>query len=634
MKLFKTLILLIFLSFGAKSQVLTPVKWDVSTKKIDDKNYDLIFKAHIDFGWKLYGLKIPDGGPVATKISIQDNPNIELIGEVKQLSKSVKKHDKSFDMELEIFKKEAVFAQRIKLKSAGDIKVVASVEFMSCDDQRCLPPSDEEFEFNIKAEVNNETKPVSNDSETSLITLFFLAFLGGLAAIFTPCVFPMIPMTVSFFIKQKGKFQALFYGFSIIVIYVLIGTIVAVTLGADFANFLSTHWIPNMIFFAVFIIFAISFFGYFEITMPSFLVNKSSAKEESSGVLGPFFMALTLVLVSFSCTGPIVGTILVASAGGKVLMPIVGMLGFSLAFSLPFTLFALFPSWLQKMPKSGGWLNAVKVVLGFIELALALKFLSIADQAYHWGILDREVYLAFWVVIFAGLVLYLIKKIKFPHDDKSTNISLARGAFAVIVLSFTIYLGAGLFGQPLKTLSGYLPPDRGFNLLNIFDEKKKDTHDASVKYSDFLHLPHGLTGYFDIEQAREASVREGKPIFIDFTGHGCVNCREMEARVWSDPKVLEILKRDYILLALYVDDKTKLPESEWVKSTYDGKMKKTIGKINANYQIEKYNVNAQPYYVLTNENDENLISPKAYDLSIDNFVEFLKKGVEAYKKQK
>ena len=482
----------------------------------------------------------------------------------------------------------------------------------------------------------------------SLWTFMVVAFVFGLGALLTPCVFPMIPMTVSFFTNgsaNRGQaiFKALLYGFSIIAIYTLVGTIVAKLFGADGANFISTHWLPNLIFFAVFIIFAMSFFGMFEITLPSSFLTKVDAQADRGGLIGVFFMAFTLVLVSFSCTGPIVGSILVASAGGETLRPVVGMLGFSLAFALPFTLFAIFPSWLNSLPKSGGWLNSVKVVLGFIELALALKFLSIADQVYHWGILDREIYLALWIVIFTLMGFYLLGKLKFSHDSDIKHISVPRLFLAIVTFGFVVYLVPGLFGAPLKALSGYLPPQstHDFDLNSIVRQNGGgSTTTTSLagnqlcetpKYADFLHLPHGLQGYFDLEQAKRCAAEQGKPIFIDFTGHGCVNCREMEANVWSDPEVLKRLQENYVIAALYVDDRTELPQSEWYTSTHDGKEKKTIGRKYADYQITKFNVNAQPYYVLMDENENMLVKPIAYDLSVENFVNFLDAGVEAYK---
>ncbi|MEJ8756416.1 cytochrome c biogenesis protein CcdA [Pontibacter sp. H259] len=500
------------------------------------------------------------------------------------------------------------------------------------------------------AEVNALTEPATDQGD--IWEFMLVAFGAGLVALLTPCVFPMVPMTVSFFTnsggsRAQGIIKAVVYGLSIIAIYTIIGTIVARLFGADGANFLSTHWLPNVLFFLIFVIFAMSFFGMFEITLPSSWLTKVDAQADRGGWMGVFFMAFTLVLVSFSCTGPIVGSILVASAGGETVRPILGMFAFAMAFALPFTLFAIFPSWLSSLPKSGGWLNSVKVVLGFIELALALKFLSVADQVYHWGILDREVYLALWIVIFTLMGFYLLGKLKFSHDSDVKYISVPRLFFAIVTFGFVVYLVPGLFGAPLRALSGYLPPQttQDFDINKIVRQSagsssntnttvlagNKNEQCEAPKYADFLHLPHGLQGYFDLEQAKKCAAAEGKPIFIDFTGHGCVNCREMEQNVWSDPAVLKRLREEYVVVALYVDDRTELPQNEWYTSTYDGKEKKTIGKKYADYQITKFNVNAQPYYVLMDENENVLVKPTAYDLNINNFVKFLDAGVQAYK---
>ncbi len=500
-------------------------------------------------------------------------------------------------------------------------------------------------------------------------TFFLLAFGSGLAALLTPCVFPMVPLTVSFFGSsqvpsedqvvhlnssgsglrdktRKGFRKAMLYGFFIILIYVVAGTVVAYINGPEFANWLSTHWLPNVLFFLIFLIFAMSFLGLFEITLPSSFINKvDGLSNKKGGWLGVFFMAFTLVLVSFSCTGPIVGSVLVLSAGGAVLKPIIGMFAFSLALALPFTVFAVFPQWMERLWKSGGWMQDVKVVLGFLELALALKFLSIADQVYHWGILDREVYLALWIVIFSLLGFYLLGKIKL-YDNENQKTSVPKLMLAIISFSFVVYMIPGMVGAPLKSLSGYLPPmttqefvmgnPPNSNVLPGGTEGNTEAENNVVdcpkpKYTDLFKLPHDLTGYFDLEQAKECARIQNKPIFIDFTGHGCVNCREMEARVWSDPRVLKILKEDYVIAALYVDDKTELPEKDWYISEYDGKTKKSIGKQNADYQIVKYVNNAQPFYVLMDAEENMLFEPKAYDLDIENFIRFLESGIKKYK---
>ena len=461
----------------------------------------------------------------------------------------------------------------------------------------------------------------------------------------------MVPMTVSYFLKGEGgaalgRLRASLYGLFIVLLYTVpIAAIILITrivggdaVTADIFNWLATHWLPNVIFFLVFMVFAASFFGAFEITMPSWMVNKTDSKADTKGIGGIFFLALTLVLVSFSCTGPIVGSVLIKSTSGEFWTPIITMLAFSVAFALPFTLFALFPSVLKKMPKSGGWLNSVKVVLGFIEVALGMKFLSVADQTYHWGILDREIYLAVWIVVFTLLGLYLLGKIRFAHDDEMHHLGVGRLALAIIVLSFVVYMIPGMWGAPLKGLSGYLPPITsqdfvlGANTASAAPAATSEGIDGKRKYSDFLHLPHGLEGFFDLEEAEAYAAKVGKPIFIDFTGHGCVNCREMEARVWSDPQVLEILRNDYVICALYSDDKKVLPEEDWV-TTDAGKVLKSLGKINSYYALKTYGVNAQPYYVLQGHDGQPLIEPRGYDLDVAAFVDFLNRGKEAFAKK-
>jgi len=666
MRIFLTLLFAVLISSMAWSQILDPVKWSFSSEKTGDNEAVLTFKADIETHWHLYSQDIPMAPPATTFYFEGDTNLYELIGEVTE-SEFIEEFDPNFDMVLKYFSDEAVFQQKIKLLTDGPVRVTGAINYMSCDDKQCLAPVDEEFDFPFNgAEVqvqagevalaDGEYKPttaiikdkaileemkIEELEYASIWDLFILAFIAGLIAILTPCVFPMIPMTVSFFMhegesKAKGKFQAIVFGVSIVLIYTVIGTVIALTLGVNFANWLSTHWIPNVLFFLIFVIFAASFFGMFEITLPSWMISKSDQRAEKGGISGPFFMAFTLVLVSFSCTGPLVGSILVKSATGAWLEPIIGMLGFSLAFALPFALFAFFPSWLNKMPKSGGWLNSVKVVLGFLELALGLKFLSIADQTYHWGILDREVYLAIWIVIFVLMGFYLLGKIKFAHDSEVKFIGVPRLAFVIITFSFVVYLIPGMFGAPLKFLSGYLPPAQthDFDINAIVRENVKmiapydDTPATceTAKYHEFLHLPHGLEGYFDYEQALSCAKTLNKPLFIDFTGHGCVNCREMEANVWADTKVLKRLQEDYIVVALYVDDKTAVPEAEWVLSSADGKLKKTVGKIYADLQIHNFNINAQPYYLLLGLDGEILAKPRAYDLDVDAFVKFLDEG--------
>ncbi len=644
------------LSNQVSAQVLIPVKWKIDTEKVSDNEVKITYKATIDEHWHLYSQHINMAPPATTFVFEHDSTTYELIGEIEE-SKSIEQFDKNFDMILRYFADEATFTAKIRLLTDEKVVIKGYVNYMTCDDTRCLPPSDEEFEFVFNddgstgiveeaAEMAASTNDLTGEGENSLWGFFLVSFLFGLAGILTPCVFPMIPMTVSFFMKggenkAKGRMEATVYGISIVAIYVFIGSVLAVVAGPGIANFLSTHWLPNILFFVIFVIFAASFFGMFEIVMPHWIVNKSTANEDKGGFVGPIFMALTLVLVSFSCTGPIVGTILVEAAGGAFLKPIIGMLGFSLAFALPFTLFAYFPQWLNKLPKSGGWLNSVKVVLGFLELALGLKFLSMADQTYHWGLLDREVYLALWIVIFTLMGIYLLGKLKFSHDSDLPYLGVPRLFMAIATFAFVVYMIPGMWGAPLKALSGYMPPmtSQDFDINKIARENAgsgggtvaNEELCETPKYGEFLHLPHGLEGYFDYDQALACAKEQNKPIFIDFTGHACVNCREMEANVWSNPKVLEMLRNDYIVTALYVDDKKTMPEEDWVVSDYDGKTKKTVGAKFADMQIAKYNVNAQPYYVLLNPNGEMLVQPKAYDLNVENYIEFLKKGLKNHK---
>ena len=640
----------------SRTGILKPALWKFSVSNEVPKpgdEIDLIFQAKIDKDWYLYSSDIDlVPGPIPATFTFDENDGYELIGEIQPIG-AKKKYDKIFEGDVTYFKETAEFRQRIKI-SKKDFGISGTIEYQVCSDVdgKCIP-FEEDFSFGENTSVSvvvasKEAKTgllKSRDtySPYSLLSFMIIAFLAGLAALFTPCVFPMIPMTVTFFTgkaksRKQGIRNALIYGFSIIFIYTLIGSIVAPFMGPEIANELATNWVPNLIFFTVFVVFALSFFGLFEITLPSSWVNKADQQADKGGLGGIFFMAFTLVLVSFSCTGPIVGSILVEAAGGQILKPILGMFAFAMAFAIPFTLFAIFPEWLNSLPKSGGWLNSVKVVLGFLELAFALKFISIADQAYHWGILDREVYLAFWIVIFTLMGLYLLGKLRLPNDSPMEILSVPRLILAILTFTFVVYLIPGMFGAPLKSLAGYLPPisTHDFNMMQAgtnsqfsvsSDEEKLCDQ---PKYSDFLHFPHGILGYFDYDQALACAKEQNKPIFIDFTGHGCVNCREMEARVWSDPEVLKRLNNDFIVLALYVDDKTDLPESEWYNSDYDNKVKKTIGKQNADLQIRKFNNNAQPFYIIMNHDEELLLEPKSYDLSISNFISFLESGKKIF----
>ncbi len=610
----KGLVAFLFFLLGCVSsltaQVENPAKWTFSQKSLGNNEYELVLKAELDPGWTVYSMYTPEGGPMATTVTLsQAGKGIELVGKAQE-NEPHKKYDEIFGVDVWYFSGEFVIRQKVKVTDATILSVKGSIEYQVCQEGQCVM-FDEDFDIPLDTQQMKETKGSETaavpekQKDESLWIFFWIAFLGGLAAVVMPCVFPMIPMTVSFFMhgdanKAKAKAKALFFSFSIVAIYTVLGLVISVVLGPDFINWLSTNWIPNLFFFIIFMIFAASFFGAFEIVLPSWLVNKSDRQADKGGYIGAFFMAFTLVLVSFSCTAPIVGTVLVEAARGSVLRPVVGMLGFSLAVALPFGFFAFFPSKLGNLPKSGGWLNSVKVVLGFIEIALGFKFLMVADQTYHWGLLDREVYIAIWVAVFTLQGLYLMGKLKFKNDSDLQYIGVPRLAFIIATFAFVIYLIPGMFGAPLKALAGYFPPQEtiDFDINRIVRDQAKEIIKSGVtagntgtavaqadcepaKYADFLHLPHGIEGYFDYQQALKCAKAQNKPLFIDFTGHGCVNCREMEQSVWSDPRILNMLKNDYVVVALYVDDKKTLPEDEWYISDYDGKQKKTLGKKNA-----------------------------------------------------
>jgi len=685
---FKALFVFILGFSSLNAQVLNPVKWTTESSVTEAKTGEeitLIFHATIDNNWYLYSSEFScEDGPIKTTFTFQADKSYELVGGLIATN-PIDKHDKIFECDVKIFKGAGEFRQKIKVHSSP-LKISGSYEYQVCTELtgQCVPGAGEFLFDKIKVtgdskagsskspasskiqetskdssvQLSTNQNPVTNNSQLKIVNgpqldptlvqhdgkresffgFFLLAFFAGFAALLTPCVFPMIPMTVSFFTGRGNKFQALMYGLSIVVIYTVIGAALAPLMGPETANHLSTEWIPNLIFFLVFIVFGLSFLGLFEITLPGTFINKVDQQAEKGGLLGVFFMAFTLVLVSFSCTGPLVGSILVSSAGGEFLKPIVGMFAFSMAFAIPFTLFAFFPNWLKSLPKSGGWLNTVKVVLGFVEIALAFKFLSIADQAFHWHILDREVNLAIWIVIAILIGVYLMKGFRLPGDTgkdaEDKTVSVLRISLAIITFTFVVYLIPGMWGAPLKALAGYLPPmsTHDFDLIAI--NRKDDPNKICdvPKYADFLHLPHGLNGYFDYKQALACARQQRKPLFIDFTGHGCTNCREMEARVWSDPQVLKRLKEDFVVVALYVDDKTELPENEWYESKYDKKIKRTIGKQNADLQIMNLNNNAQPFYVLVGNDERVLVSPKPYDLNVENFVKFLDEGKTKFSK--
>lgn len=663
------------------------VTWTSRVEPLGGDTYRIVLEAAIPAPYHMYDMGPYEGGPNATAITFAPAEGVTYLGGVEQLSEPERHYDPTFEMEIGTFARSARFAQKVRL-AVPSAAVHAELEWMICDDRSCLPPDDTLLTIVVPEGAQaSATAPDPTDDRAAapaeiaepdvtriatpdasvaqaapakdaagsgtLWALIVEAILWGFAALLTPCVFPMVPMTVSFFMKSGGspalgRIRAGMYGLFIVTLYTLpIAAIILITrlvggdaVTADIFNWLATHWLPNVIFFLVFMVFAASFFGAFEITLPSWMVNKTDSKADSKGLAGIFFMALTLVLVSFSCTGPIVGSVLIKSTAGEFWSPIVTMFAFSAAFALPFTLFAFFPSMLKKLPKSGGWLNSVKVVLGFIEVALGMKFLSVADQTYHWGLLDREVYLSVWIVTFSLLGLYFLGKIRFAHDSERPYLGVGRLALAIVTFSFVVYLIPGMWGAPLKGLSGYLPPlsSQDFVLGNSTgtaaapDRMLLTVDGRKPKHSDFLHLPHGLEGFFDLREAEAYAAKVRKPLFIDFTGHGCVNCREMEARVWSDPQVLDILRNDYVIVALYSDDKKVLPEDEWV-TTDTGKVLKSLGKINSYYALKTYGVNAQPYYILQGREGRQLVPPRGYDLSVEGFVQFLRSGIAAYDRE-
>jgi len=654
-------VLLITSTLAAKAQVEDPVKWNFKATKVEGNKYEITITASIDKDWHLYSIKLPDGGPLPTNFTFKQSPDFKLIGGVKELIKPKTEHDEIFNLDLSFFANEAKFSQKVETTNPTEIS--GNIEYQACYSDKCLY-LEKDFSVKVGGETTAQTesqsepkkfdiqqsKTADKSGSSSLFIFFLVSFAAGLAGLLTPCVFPMIPMTVSFFMNKQGNrfnafINALVFGLSIIAIYTSIGLIVSLTnLGANFATQITSHWITNLIFFILFVAFAASFFGLFEIVLPGNLANKTDSKVDKGGFAGSFFMALTTVIVSLSCVGPIVGALLVEAASGLGAKPIIGMFGFSLAFSIPFTLFAIFPSWLNSLPRSGGWMNSVKVVLGFIVLAFSLKFLMIIDDTYHWGLLGREVYLAIWISIFTLMGFYLLGKIKFKNDSELKHVGVLRLMLAIATFAFVIYLIPGMIGAPLKSISGLLPPQstHSFDLMTMINKSKgvsstrveeKSSLCESPKYADFLHLPYGLEGYFDYNQALACAKAQKKPLFIDFVGHSCANCKEMESKVWSDPRVLEKLQNSFVIVALYIDERKELPESEWVTSKIDGKVKKTIGKRNADFQVSRFNINGQPYYVLLDNNEQTLVDPRGYNTDIEAFLKFLDNAVNEFKKR-
>ena len=679
-------ICLLLIAVVAQAQIQEPVKFKSELKTLAAGEAEIVFTATIDKGWHVYSTDLGDGGPISATFNVEKISGATVVGKLQPKGKEIASYDKLFEMNVRYFESTAQFVQKLKL-TGGDYKIEGFLEFGACNDENCLPPTQVEFNFSGKAEVakgaaaatpaekvtapaedtkpetqpasQTETpadtastgiiggadgptdinvagnidlwKPVINDLQSygettsqddmSWIYIFITGFLGGLLALFTPCVWPIIPMTVSFFLKRskdkkKGIRDAWTYGASIVVIYVTLGLAITLIFGASALNALSTNAVFNILFCLMLVVFAASFFGAFELTLPSKWSNAVDSKAEATGgLLSIFLMAFTLSLVSFSCTGPIIGFLLVqVSTTGSVVAPAIGMLGFAIALALPFTLFALFPSWLKSMPKSGGWMNVIKVTLGFLELAFALKFLSVADLAYGWRILDRETFLALWIVLFALLGFYLLGKIKFPHDDDDTKVGVGRFFMALFSLAFAVYMVPGLWGAPLKAVSAFAPPmqTQDFNLYNNEVHAKFDDYDLGMEY------------------ARQ----HGKPVMLDFTGYGCVNCRKMELAVWTDSKVSDIINNDYVLITLYVDNKTPLTSP--VKVTENGRERtlRTVGDKWSYLQRVKFGANAQPFYVLIDNEGRPLNKSYSYDEDIPKYIEFLQTGLENYKKGK
>ena len=682
-RVFSTL-LMSFMFLAVQAQIHTPVKWKIKLEDSGKPEKEIVFTAVADKGWHLYDMNLPAGGPVSTSITYETMKGAELVGKVVSSVAPTSVYDELFAMNLRWYSGTVTFTQKIKVTDAKAFKLAGELEFMACNDETCLPPERVEFSFNRKnitmtdagvvagesddqtvadslslaqgtdslsvsadgenaGQLENPTKiaealsdnvdlwtPVIDElkafgespldgTDSSLLFIFLAGFAGGFIALLTPCVWPMIPMTVSFFLKRtknkkKAIKDAVMYGVSIIVIYLALGLLITGIFGASALNDLSTNAVFNLLFFALLVLFAVSFFGAFEMVLPSSWTNKLDAKADStSGILSIFFMAFTLALVSFSCTGPIIGTLLVQAASmGSIVAPAVGMFGFAFALAIPFSVFAIFPNMLQSMPKSGGWLNSVKVVLGFLELALALKFFSVADLAYGWRILDRETFLVLWIVIFAMLGFYLLGKIRFSHDSELKYVSVPRLFMAIVSLAFAVYMVPGLWGAPLKSISAFAPPlyTQDFNL-----------------YEDEVHAQ-----FDDYEAGMAYAKKNNKPVMIDFSGYGCVNCRKMEASVWTNPGVKQIIENDYVLITLFVDDKTKLPEVIEIEEHGKTRKLKTVGDKWSYLQRSKFGANAQPFYVLLDNNGKPLSHSYAYDEDVNKYIQFLQGGLKNYKK--
>jgi thiol:disulfide interchange protein DsbD len=673
---------------------MDPVSWSFKSNATDDGEYELIISASIEDPWHMYAIEQEKAGPIPTSINFEESIKYQLIGDLVELTKPKIKYDEGFQFNVGAYYNKAEFMQKVKVLSDGEVVVKGIIEYQCCDDETCLPPFTKEFTFRLEGpekatavskegvaeqevvedpkveevleEMDSDEEKITtgldmdlqlseslsegeidlastpDDGDRSMWGFLVITFLLGLAAILTPCVYPMIPMTISFFMREtKNKtlvvIKGIVFGLSMILVYTGLGVLVALTgLDANFGNIISSHWIPNIIFFVLFVIFALSFLGMFEIVLPSGFVNKVDKQADRGGLLGSFFMGITTVVVSFSCTGPIVGSLLAEAAGGDAMKPILGMFFFSLAFALPFTLLAIFPSMLKNLPKSGGWLNSVKVVLGFLMLAFGMKFLSSIDQAYHLDIFSREVYITIWFILSVFLGLYLLGKIKLSHDSDLPYLKVPRLLFAAAVFVFATYLFTGIFGNDLKAISALLPPKsaQSFNIGGgtvVLADDQSETWCGPGKYDDLFELPHGIKGYFDYDDGVRCAEEKQKPIFLDFTGHFCSNCKQMENQVWTDPEVLKRLKGEYVVISLYTDDKTKLPESEWITMD-DGKVLKTIGELNVYFELERFKTFATPWYVLLDAEGNLLAEPRGKDLNVQSYLDFLDEGLENYYK--
>jgi thiol:disulfide interchange protein len=684
-----SILIAFFIVQCAYPQPLKPVKWTFDTEVVNEDEINLVYKAAIDKGWHMYGLNMPDDGPFPVSFNYYDTANFEISDRPVAIIKPEVKFDEILGLKLETLEGKALFKQRIKRTTPGKFKISGFVEYMACNDQTCTPPIEQEFTFIVKEQAagSNEKVPLAKttvnpsadilsadssktglqdsslqvnperdasvtesyrkkDKENrSLWITIFISMLAGLGALLTPCVYPMIPLTVSFFMRGKkskaqGIAEAFVFGISITLIYTLLGVLVAIFKDPNAVNTVSAHWLLNLIFFIVFIILAASFFGMFELVLPGSVANKIDQQADRGGIMGAFFMALGMTILSFSCTGPIVASLLIKASEGEVLEPVFGMFGFGIVFAIPFTLFAIFPSWLKGLPKSGGWLNSVKVFMAFIMLAFSFYFLNKIDQVYHLNLLTRELYIGFWIVVFTLLGCYLLGKIRFAHDNEVQTIGVPRFLLAVVVFTFVLYLVPGLFGADLRGIAPLLPPKESqkFNLTKhtaIPRDRESVSLCNTPKYSGFLSLPHELQGYFDYNEAIACAKEKNMPVLLDFVGHTCANCKKMYENVWSDPKVLEMLRDKFIIAALYTDDKTKLPEEDWFVSDLDNKVKNTIGRQNVDFQIRKFNSNALPLYAIVDPQGKVLTKEPfyVYNPGIQNFMNFLMEGLDNFESE-